>query len=98
MYMYKHILYIHVYIYSHSDSLCVLIVNIISFIFVQRAVDALVQYVKDQMKDPVQVIDNYYDLTKKEVNHITYCIVILHYVNKMVSKGRQESSGRIFLK
>ena len=32
--------------------------------------DALVEYVKDQMKDPVQMIDNYYDLTKKEVTAV----------------------------
>lgn len=34
---------------------------------VQRAVDALVEYVKDQMKDPVQVLDDYYEITKTEV-------------------------------
>ena len=34
---------------------------------VQRAVDALVEYVKDQMKDPVQVLNDYYEITKKEV-------------------------------
>jgi endoplasmic reticulum resident protein 44 len=32
----------------------------------KRAVDALVQYVKDQIKDPVETIASYYDLTKRE--------------------------------
>ena len=34
------------------------------------------QYVKDQMKDPVQVVENYYDITKKEVTF--HCINSMH--------------------
>ena len=33
----------------------------------QRAADALVEYVKDQIKDPVETLPSYYDLTKREV-------------------------------